>query len=61
MTDDYAELERIRLKLKSALRVMLGLDAVIQLESPNTLKRLEGKAKRVTDNRKGQNRSYERN
>ena len=55
MTDDYAELERIRLKLKSALRVMLGLDAVIQLESPNTLKRFEGKAKRVTDNRKGQN------
>ena len=34
---------------------MLGLDAVIQLESPNTLKRFEGKAKRVTDNRKGQN------
>ena len=55
MTDDYAELERIRLKLKSALRVMLGLDAVIQLASPNTLKRFEGKAKRVTDNRKGQN------
>ena len=49
MTDDYAELERIRLKLKSALRVMLGLDAVIQLESPNTLKRFEGKAKRVID------------
>lgn len=53
MTDDFGELERIRGKLKSALRTMLGLDAVIQLESPNTLKRFEGKAKRVTDNRKG--------
>lgn len=52
MTDDFAELEKIRKKLKNALRVMLGLDANICLESPNTLKRFEGKAKRVTDNRK---------
>ncbi len=52
MTDDFAELEKIRKKLKNALRVMLGLDANICLESPNTLQRFEGKAKRVTDNRK---------
>lgn len=52
MTDDFVELEKIRKKLKSALRTMLGLDAIIQLESPNTLQRFEGKAKRVTDNRK---------
>ncbi|MBE6837386.1 MAG: phenylacetate--CoA ligase [Ruminococcus sp.] len=52
MTDDFAELEKIRTKLRSALRTMLGLDAIIQLESPNTLQRFEGKAKRVTDNRK---------
>ncbi|MBQ8378960.1 MAG: phenylacetate--CoA ligase [Oscillospiraceae bacterium] len=52
MTDDFAELEKIRKKLKGALRTMLGLDAIIQLESPNTLQRFEGKAKRVTDNRK---------
>ncbi|MBQ5311238.1 MAG: phenylacetate--CoA ligase [Oscillospiraceae bacterium] len=53
MTDDVAELEKIRSKLKSGLRTMLGLDAKIVLESPHTLKRFEGKAKRVTDNRKG--------
>lgn len=52
MTDDYKALESIRIKLKSSLRTMLGLDAVILLESPNTLQRFEGKAKRVTDNRK---------
>lgn len=52
MTDDFAELEKIRKKLKNALRVMLGLDANICLESPNTLQRFEGKAKHVTDNRK---------
>ena len=52
MTDDFAELEKIKGKLRNSLRTMLGLDAIIQLESPNTLQRFEGKAKRVTDNRK---------
>lgn len=52
MTDDFTELEKIRGKLRGALRTMLGLDAIIQLESPNTLQRFEGKARRVTDNRK---------
>ncbi|MBQ5330162.1 MAG: phenylacetate--CoA ligase [Oscillospiraceae bacterium] len=52
MTDDFTELDRIKNKLHSQLRTMLGLDAKIKLESPNTLKRFEGKAKRVTDNRK---------
>jgi phenylacetate-CoA ligase len=33
---------------------MLGLDAKVQLESPNTLARFEGKAKRVRDLRKEQ-------
>ena len=32
---------------------MLGLDAKISLESPNTLQRFEGKAKRVKDLREG--------
>ena len=52
MTDDYKALEKIKLKLRGSLRTMLGLDAIINLESPNTLQRFEGKAKRVTDNRK---------
>ncbi len=55
MTDDFAQLEKIKNKLRNSLRTMLGLDAIIQLESPNTLQRFEGKAKRVTDNRKKAN------
>ena len=37
------------MKLKNKLKIMLGLDAKILLESPNTLQRFEGKAKRVKD------------
>lgn len=48
-TDTYKELEVIQKKIKSKLRVVLGLDAKICLESPNTLQRFEGKAKRVRD------------
>lgn len=48
-TDDYKELKEIENKIKSKLRVVLGLDAKISLESPNTLKRFEGKAARVKD------------
>lgn len=48
-TDSYGELEAITKKIKSKLRIMLGLDAKITLESPNTLQRFEGKAKRVKD------------
>jgi len=48
-TDAYKELEQIQNKIKSKLRVILGLDAKISLESPNTLQRFEGKAKRVRD------------
>lgn len=51
-TDTYKELEAIQQKVKSKLRVVLGLDAKISLESPNTLQRFEGKAKRVKDLRK---------
>ena len=51
-TDSYKELEDIEKKIKAKLRVVLGLDAKIKLESPNTLQRFEGKAKRVRDLRK---------
>ena len=51
-TDTYKELEAIQKKVKSKLRVVLGLDAKVSLESPNTLQRFEGKAKRVKDLRK---------
>ena len=48
-TDSFAELERIAAKVRGKLKVVLGLDAKIKLESPNTLQRFEGKAKRVRD------------
>lgn len=51
-TDSYKALEEIQKKIKGKLRVVLGLDAKISLESPNTLQRFEGKAKRVKDLRK---------
>ncbi len=51
-TDSFAELERITKCIKEKLKVVLGLDAKILLESPNTLQRFEGKAKRVKDLRR---------
>ena len=48
-TDSFAELQRIEQKTRNKLKVILGLDAKIRLESPNTLQRFEGKAKRIRD------------
>jgi len=48
-TDSFSELERITNEIRTKLKIMLGLDAKIKLESPNTLQRFEGKAKRVKD------------
>lgn len=50
--DAYRQLEALEKKIKQKLRVVLGLDAKIRLESPNTLQRFEGKAQRVKDLRK---------
>ncbi|MDR0949355.1 MAG: phenylacetate--CoA ligase [Lachnospiraceae bacterium] len=52
-TDSYRELEQIEKKIRGKLKTMLGLDAKISLESPNTLQRFEGKAKRINDLRAG--------
>ena len=52
MGDSYGAVERIEENIKSRLRMILGLDAIVKLVSPNTLRRFEGKAKRVTDLRK---------
>ncbi|MCC8102794.1 MAG: phenylacetate--CoA ligase [Clostridiales bacterium] len=49
MTDDFQKLGSIRRTINSKLKVVLGLDTIIKLESPNTLQRFEGKAKRVKD------------
>ncbi len=48
-TDTYSELEGLIKAIRNKLKVVLGLDAKITLESPNTLQRFEGKAKRIKD------------
>lgn len=53
-TDSFAELQRIEQTARNKLKVVLGLDAKIRLESPNTLQRFEGKAKRIKDLRNKQ-------
>ena len=52
-TDSFKVLENIEKTVRNKLKVMLGLDAKVILESPNTLARFEGKAKRIRDLRKG--------
>ena len=48
-TDSFSVLESITKKVREKLKIILGLDAKVMLESPNTLQRFEGKAKRVKD------------
>ena len=48
-TDSFTELEALNEKIRNKLKVVLGLDIKVQLESPNTLQRFEGKAKRIKD------------
>lgn len=46
---DYKNLQALKEKVRYNLRVVLQLDAVVKLVEPLSLKRFEGKAKRVTD------------
>ncbi len=48
-TDSFSELEELTKKIRAKIHVVLGLDVKVKLESPNTLQRFEGKAKRVKD------------
>ncbi len=50
--DDYKQTEALRKGLMARLKSTCQLDVAVKLSSPNTLKRFEGKAKRVTDTRK---------
>lgn len=52
LLDSYAKLGELERRIKSNLRVVLGLDAMIKLVAPRSLQRFEGKARRVTDLRK---------
>lgn len=47
--DEFKKLQALEANIKHKLRIVLGLDAKIRLESPNTLQRFEGKAQRVKD------------
>ena len=49
LLDSYGELEKLQKTIHDKLKVILQIDAKVTLVSPNTLKRFEGKAKRVTD------------
>ena len=49
LLDSYARLGELEKKIKFNLRTVLGLDAMIKLVAPRSLKRFEGKARRVTD------------
>lgn len=53
MMDSYTALEKLDRSIREKIRMTLGLEAKVQLVSPNTLRRFEGKAKRVTDLRIG--------
>jgi len=50
--ENFADLEKLRRNIMTRLRTVCQLDIPIKFVSPNTLKRFEGKAKRVTDLRK---------
>ena len=52
LLDSYSLLNDLERKIQSALKAQLGLATKIKLVAPNSLKRFEGKARRVTDLRK---------
>jgi phenylacetate-CoA ligase len=49
LLDNFSELEGLTERIRHRLHAMLLLDAKVRLVEPMTLKRFEGKAKRVTD------------
>ena len=49
LLESYHRLEELQDKIRAKLRVILSIDAKVTLVEPQTLKRFEGKAKRVTD------------
>ena len=51
-TDEIRGIEKLTKKISSVIQSALGINAKIKLMGPNTLKRSEGKAVHVIDNRK---------
>lgn len=52
LLESYGALSELEIRIKNNLRIVLGIDAVVKLVTPRSLKRFEGKAKRVSDLRK---------
>ena len=52
LLDSYSQLSELEMKIRKGLKSQLGLATQIRLVAPYSLKRFEGKAKRVTDLRK---------
>lgn len=48
---DYSLLQKLQADIRARLKVVLQIDAKVKLVEPLSLKRFEGKAKRVTDKR----------
>ncbi len=49
LLDKFSALEALERKIQHALYTVLNIDAAVKLVEPESLKRFEGKAKRVTD------------
>ncbi len=49
LLENYAKLEGLQNTIRAKLRTILSIDAKVKLVEPNTLKRFQGKAQRVTD------------
>ncbi len=53
LLENFGELEKLRKRIAAKLKIVCLLDMEVKLVSPNSLRRFEGKAKRVTDLRNG--------
>lgn len=51
LLDNYGKLENLRTKIRAKLKSVVQIDVNVKLVEPFSLKRTEGKVKRVTDNR----------
>jgi phenylacetate-CoA ligase len=51
LLSDYKRLEELRCKVANAIKTVLGLEVKVRLVEAGSLKRFEGKAKRVVDER----------
>lgn len=56
LLENYSKLEELQNRIRYEIRTILSIDAKITLVEPNTLKRFQGKAQRVTDLRDDKNK-----